>query len=379
MKAISSFFTVIAILFSPYYSLAQENEVSFNSDYINRNDGKVKIEVNEVQELTYIMFAMTELGLKDSNMVNHNTSYYNEVIEHFSPYANHNAIKKMNSLLEESIIYHIILSSNAYGFKFNGSSLERTGAYNFPAKGVGNFEVKSDPIITYKKDIEDFAYKSGFRKFYQTHKADYNKIVDDFKVFGAINKQKKWLEERFDLKINSYLVLTSPLIGGINSTSTFEDQSFKETMLVLPTINYNSEWTSELNEIMNSRVIFTEIDHNYVGPLSAKFKNKLDSIFNKRSIWVNKDVRSTEHYPTPIKVFDEYLTWGLFVLYCSDNFPGNKVLLQKVIDHVNDKMKAKGFPKSKEFNEKLIDLYSANSSKKIENLYNDLLDWSADQ
>lgn len=379
MKAIYSVFTVFSLLFYSDYSQAQEKEVSFHSDYVIQNEGKVKIEINEVQELTYIMLALTQLGLKDSNMVNHQTEYYHEVVEHFKPYANHDIIKKIDSLLDESIIYYIILSSNAYGFKFDGSLLERTGIYNFPAKGVGKFEVKSDPMITYKTDIEDFAYQSGFRKFYQSHKRYYQKVIGDFKKFGAIDKQKRWLEERFDFSINSYLVLTSPLIGGINATSTFEDHSFKETMLVLPVIKDNSEWTPELNEMMNSRVIFTEIDHNYVGPLSAQFRSKIYAVFNKRGIWINKDIPSTAHYPTPTKVFDEYLTWGLFILYCADIFPGNTTMLSKVTDHVNDKMKAKGFPKSKEFNEKLISLYKADRSKKIEAVYNDLLNWSADQ
>lgn len=140
-------------------------------------------------------------------------------------------------------------------------------------------------------------------------------------------------------------MLTSPLIGGIHTTSTFEDNSFKETLLFSPIIKYNEDWSAEFNEAMNSRVIFTEIDHNYVGPLSAqyKYKARIDTLFDKRNIWVNQENRSIEHYPSPEKVFNEYLTWGLFILYAYDNFPGNDELIQRVIDHVNDMMNTKGF------------------------------------
>lgn len=367
------------ILLSANLALGQKKEVTFNQNYIEKNDHGVAIEINEVQELTYIMFALTQYGLKDSDMVNHNTEYHKSVIDYFSPYANHPSLKLMDSLLNESIIYYLLISANAYGYEFDGDVLMKTNVYDFPAKGVGTFSLKTDPILTYQKEIEDFAQTSKFREFYRSNNSYFKEIVKDYVEFGAIDKQKEWLEEHFDYRINSYRVLTSPLIGGINATSTFEDNSFKETLLFLPTIKYNKEWSAELNEAMNSRIIFTEIDHNYVGPLSAQYKTRIDSIFDKRNIWVNKENKSTEHYPNPIKVFDEYLTWGLFILYAQDHFPGNDELLQKVVDHVNDKMSTKGFPKSIEFNEELVRLYLASQTKNIEDLYDGLLTWASDQ
>lgn len=364
---------------TPFYSFSQDDEVTFNSKYIKDNDGKVKIEVNEVQELTYIMMAISEFGLTNSDMVNRNTDYYQEVKKHFSQYKNHPAIGLMDTMLNESIINYILLSTNAYGYKFKGSKLVPTNVYRFPAKQVGTYKIDEDPVKVHKRVIEDFAKQSGFRKFYRSHRDDYNKIIDDYIKFGSIHKQKKWLEERFDYKINSYLVLTSPMIGGINATTTFEDNQFKQTLLYLPIIQFNSAWTSAYNEAMNSRIIFTEIDHNYVGPLSEKFKNSIDKIFDKRQIWVNKEHKSTDHYPSPIKVFDEYLTWGLFILYAYDTFPTDHELHKNVVDHVNEKMLEKGFPRSKAFNDTLVELYKNSSTKKIEAIYSDLLDWSSKQ
>lgn len=361
----------------PLLMKGQERAVHFDNNYIKQNKNKVSIEISEVQELTYIMIALTENGLKDSNMVNHHTEYYSNVINHFSPFRNHKIINTIDSLLKESIIYYILLSANAHGFYFDNDIIKSTDIYNFPAKGVGTLEIKQDPILTYLSDIQDFANKTGFKKFYKSNKKYFNNIKRDYKIYGAIDKQKKWLEAKFDYKIDSYRVLTSPLIRGINATTTFEDNSFKEMVLYLPIINNKQEWTKDYNQAMNSRVIFTEIDHNYVGPLSNQFLNKINAIFDKRTIWVNPENKSTAHYPSPIKVFDEYLTWGLFILYVYDTFPKDKLMLQQVIQHVNDKMKGKGFPKSKEFNEELLRLYVKNPKVKIQDIYEELLDWAA--
>lgn len=379
MRQILYYLSVLTILVTPHCSFSQDDEVSFNSEYIKNNDGKVKIEVNEVQELTYIMMSISDKGLKDSNMINHNTDYYEEIKNHFSQFKDHPAIKLVDTMLNESIINYILLSSNAYGFKFNGDKLVRTNVYNFPAKQVGTYKIDKDPIEVHRLVIEDFAKESNFRKFYNSHKPYYQEIINDYIQFGSIHKQKKWLEERFDYKINSYLVLTSPTIAGINATTTFEDNQFKQTLLYLPIITFNNTWSTSYNEAMNSRIIFTEIDHNYVGPLSEKYNDKIDAIFDKREVWVNKEVKATDHYPTPIKVFDEYLTWGLFILYAYDTFPTDHELHKNVIYHVNEKMLAKGFPNSKAFNEELVKLYTGSSTKKIEDIYSGLLEWSSKQ
>jgi len=369
----------IIILLFLIHSLVytQTKDVRFTNEYSRLNDNKVNIEINEVQELTYVLMAISATGLQDSNMVNQKSNYYQEVIHHFKPYANHRAIQIVDSLLNESIIYYIFLSSNAYGFQFEGDQLVRTKVYNFPAKGVGTKDIEEDPIEKYLQEFEDFAKVSNYRKFYQEQFPTYKKIIVDYEKYGELDKQKQWLESKFDYKIHSYRVLTSPLIGGINATRTFTDNNFKEMLLYLPTIKQESNWTEEYNVAMNSRVIFTEIDHNYVGPLSDEFKDTIGAVFDKREIWVDATVKSTEHYPTAIKVFDEYLTWGLFVLYVYDIFPQNENILIQVIDHVNDKMRIKGFPKSKAFNKELLAIYRKNPQLKVKDIYPELLAWAA--
>ena len=370
--------TLFILAFSnPIFS--QEKDVNFNENYIRTNNEKTTIEINETQELVYIILSITDFGTKNPNMTNQNTEYYKDIKTHFSQYSNLPVVQKFNTLLNENIVNYFILAGNAYGFEFKGNKIAPTNVYNFPAKGIGKFEVKTNPILTYIKDLEEFAKKSGYRKFYKNHKPYYNNLKSEYQKYATIDEQKKWLEDKFDYKINSYRVLTSPLIAGMNATHTFEDNNFKEILLFLPTIRNNKEWSEQFNQAINTRVIFTEIDHNYVGPVSEKHKEIINSIFDKREKWVNSENKSTDHYPNPIKVYDEYLTWGLFILYAYDKFGSEKELFNQIIENINNMMDKKGFPKGKEFNEELLNVYKKSEDKKIESLYQPLLEWSKNQ
>lgn len=371
---------LLTIVHSIFITLfGQEREVRYSEDFIKINDAKVTIEINEVQELAHVLMAITDIGLKDSNLINHDSEYYDNVIKCFAPYRDHKAVRIVDSLLNESIIYYIFLSSNANGFAFNKNKLIRTNIYTFPAKGVGTVEISEDPMLKYQKELEDFVIVTDFRRFYAENKPFYDRIKQDYEKYGEIDKQKEWLEKKFDYKINSYRVLTSPLIRGLNATTTFEDNNFKEMLLYLPMIRNDKEVTKVLNIAMNSRVIFTEIDHNYVGPLSDKYKGTIDTIFNNRNLWVNTSNKSTMHYFNPVKVFDEYMTWGLFILYASDTYANDQNSLKYIIDHINNKMMAKGFPKSETFNTELYRLYNENPNNKIEMIYKEILEWCSNQ
>ncbi len=368
---------ILGFLFASQLAFTQDKEVVFNQEYIQKNNDKTTIEINELQELVYIILSLTETG-NNPAIINQTTLYYQDVIQHFKPFSKHEIVKNLNKDLKTSIVNFILLPANAYGFQFDQNRIVPTNVYVFPAKGIGKYEINTNPIVAYIPQLEDFATKSGFRKFYKEHQTYYDSLKTMYKNFARIDEQKKWLEHKFDYKINSYRVLTSPLLNSINATHTFEDNQFKETLLFLPTIKENKDWTEQYNEANNTRIIFTEIDHNYVGPLSEKNKDKINIAFQNRSVWVDEKNKGTEHYPNPIKLFDEYLTWGLYILYANDHFKPKTV--QQMMDSVNDIMVNKrGFIKFKEYNEFLVQLYKNNRDKKIEYFYPELLDWASKQ
>ncbi|MEO1054687.1 MAG: hypothetical protein AAFX87_28910, partial [Bacteroidota bacterium] len=94
-------------------------KASFTDSYKELNRGKYKIEIPEVQELVHIAIAITPTGLADSNMVDHTTDYYQEVISHFKPFENEPLVKRINEKLP-SLYAHVKMDACGYYFDANG-------------------------------------------------------------------------------------------------------------------------------------------------------------------------------------------------------------------------------------------------------------------
>jgi len=78
----------------------------------------------------------------------------------------------------------------------------------------------------------------------------------------------------------------------------------------------------------------------------------------------------TEYYPNPERVFDEYMTFGLFLIYCKDHFSDD------VTKRTNEQLTAlmaemadRGFTKMKTFTENLLKIYDNNQHKKVDDWY----------
>lgn len=349
---------------------AQE-KASFDKAFQKANNGKSRIEIPPLKELLHIMLAITKTGLGNDDMVNQSGTYYQDVLKHFKPYANEPIIKTFDSLLNVSLYNYIFISGNAMSYDFSGTTLKRNPNYIFPARGVANMVISTNPLDTYKKDIEAFAKKSRFQDFYSQQKPYYTKIIAEYKSGTDLDKQWKWLEKNFKTSINSYLILCSPLINGLNYTTEFKDKGFRQIVMVLPMLDHDPKLSAIQNELFNTRVMFSEIDHNYVGVPSDANKTAIDSIFKNRATWVNEKAEGTYAYPKPVQVFNEYMTFGTFLLYCQDNY--NKALYAETRNNVISLMTARGFPKMELFVSCLEQARSAAPQKKIDDLYPHLL------
>jgi len=372
---------LLLILFMGFNAKSQDlKKVNFDDKFKKENQGKSKVTIHEVKELLHIMIAITESGLDNDDMVNQEGEYYKGVIKYFEPFKNEPVILKFDSLMKSNPLNYIFLTGNAISYNFKGKELVKDNNYIFPAQSVSSHTViKENLISVYKKDIEDFSNKSDFRKFYKNSKKYYDKIISDYDKQANISRQWKWLENNFEAKINNYVIMPSPLIGGLNYTTSYKDNDFTQILLVVPPISNSTQLTELENTISNTRNIFTEIDHNYITGPTSKFQDELNEALKNRELWVNTKQEGTEYYPTPSKVFDEYMTWSLYSLYVLDNFQGNQHAFNYIYKDINGVMTERGFPKIKEFNDQLIELRKNNKDKKIEELYPELIEWCKNQ
>jgi Domain of unknown function (DUF4932) len=358
---------VIAFIF---FVGCTRSQPRFSSSFKEEHKGKTSISVPEVQELLHIIFAITEKGISDSDMINHDGIYYKEVIQHFQPYDNEPLIKSINKELKGGLFYgshYSRLKMDACGFYFNGDSIIKDSIY--PQLNWDN----KNYITPYVKQLEDFAMKTGFRNFYKKHQPYYDTLIKLMHAQMPVQKMWNWLEQRFPARYDNYWITFSPLANGQQSTNHFETDNFKQCVIFICGPFEDSTFSPVMEEGLMSKVAFTEIDHNYVNPISDSFKTAINELFADRTRWTAG--KSSNGYKTPLAVFNEYMTYATFILYFHDHF--SKADFEKLYVRINNQMvNGRGFILFQEFTNELLNLYQ--STKKpvaIPLLYPYLLQW----
>lgn len=343
-------------------ALKAEKNASFTSQYISSYKNTYTVILPEVQELLNCLFAITPTGLKDSNLINREGNYYQEVINHFIGHANDPLVLKLERKLKEGSYASLKMNSNIYVFENN--NIITHGPYNnLGWSGINNLK----PFIP---EMERFAKATRFREFFLSHKKYYDSLLKVHEKILDIRKQWKWLENKFPITHDRYVISFSPLVSRSHSTIRVEDNGFKETITFVAGPALFSSYEKKIHEAMLSQMVFTEIDHNYVDPVSENYIPLIDSLFGNSQKWVLTEVVNS--YKTPASIFNEYMAWSLFNLYAYDNYK------KKDFEFINrlterDMVQRCGFIRFREFNKILLDLYKANKQKKISDLYLNLL------
>lgn len=382
------FFVTIALFLSYFVMFSQEvsdENVSFSQNYINEHQGKISVEIPQVSELVNILLVLHKDSEKDRNMFETKTEYYQKIKTYFAPYLNHPAIQTIHKYLGEPIFredagiylfptqaysYYYSLKMNACAYAFDENQNIVNQGF---AKQIGrSWQNGKDPMDDLAL-FEDFAKVSNFQKFYNDNKPYYDHLLKTFHENNNVIEMKKWLEEKFSTKFNSYRIFFSPLNRGGQSTVSFYDNGFSQTFMFISRPIEYPEHSKILNELLSSWIIFTEIDHNYVNPMSDIFIKIINNSFSNREKWAKG--LGTEAYPDPYAVFNEYMTFALFTLYANDHFSDDNI--QKFLPMYENMMEnTRGFYRFKDFNRELLDKYRKDTSIKMPYLYVHMLKWA---
>lgn len=354
-------------------------EASFNQEYINKYKGEYKVEIPEAYELVNVMVALTKVGQVDSNMIDMTSNYHKDVMNYFSDFEEHKQIRKMNRKIKKpqktmTYIHYLFYRWNALGYELGEDNKIYHGK-EIPQKQFLWFR---DPIREHKKSINDFIEKSDYRNFYSIHKNYYDSITNVYRNNVPINKMTNWLSGKFPgIAYDSYKIICSPLVNGTHYTQRYSSNGFSQTIMSVCPVYNNKKYNEQINEMNNSRLVFTEIDHNFINLISDKFEERIKEDFSNLDYW-RKESDLTKAYDYPKGVFNEYMTWSLFSIYCIENY--EKCDYDIVLNKMEDNMvNGRDFIKFKDFNRKLIELYENFPSVEIESIYEKMLDWSSEQ
>lgn len=358
----------------------------FPAAYIQQNNGNVQFDIPEVYELANIIWALSPSGKRATDL-NTNTDYYRRVLAHFGPFQQHPLFRALD--LPDSAVADKYYDFRENSFAFNLANtakpadalrLDFSGPYYYV---YGNELADSSLFGKLKPLVEDFATRSHFRQFYRANASYYAQEVKRQRELLPVRAMWNWLETQFPgTRYQSYRVVFSPLIGGSHSTQNYATFSngawFKESVFFIcgpDRYDTAGNLTEHQKEALLSGVLFTEIDHNYVNPVTNKYGKRVDSLFAARSVWT-KTGTSSDFYGSPRNVFNEYMTWAVFCLYVQDKYDAPTARL--VIDERTTRMVNKrSFTRFKEFNEALAALHQAHPELKVVELYPFILDWCA--
>jgi len=326
----------------------------------------VIVEVPEVYELANIILALTNYRSLAAHTVL-GGPYLMEVRTHFDSMRDHPLIAALNTRLTSSGSWNYDVY---YGFRENSFvySFGPTGLVHSPtyARAWGGTDVFNQET----KRVADFANRSAFRAFYADRSTLYEDQIRRYQDLVSIDRMWLWLEARFPERYNRYRIVFSPLINGSHSTQRYTSGGVRETVMFVAGPDIVPDTVdARIRTAQLERLVFTEIDHNYVNPATDRYAGLVRQLFKNVGFW-NGDANS---YRSPTATFNEYMTWAVFNLYARDAYdPVTAAAIRESV--IRSMVQNRRFHKFREFEGIVMDVYSAVVSQPcIPNLYGEIL------
>lgn len=324
--------------------------------------GTVAYSVPEVYELAAIILSLTTAGPE----LVVQSDYVREVREYFAPYADHPAVAALavNNRTEDWFAAYDF-RENAYVYCFSDETPDRIVRCGHASHVWGR---QSNSFARNVRLVEDFARVSRFRAFYAAHASLYESEARAWRERAPVEAMWAWLEARFPERIQHYAIVFSPLVRGWHSTQGFEDEGFVEAVMFLESATGIGGQAA--------RVVFTEIDHNYVNRATERHaeSHTLDGF--DPQFWSSAGANGA--YPSAEAIFNEYMTWAVFLLWAQEHYdPSAYAGMQQTA--VTFMQERRGFRHFAPFAAELQRLYAAQRRRKnIPALYPALFNWAGE-
>lgn len=346
----------------------------FSTAYQTENRQKVTIEMPETYELSCIIMALT--GYR--NVLEGKDPYIQDVKKHFSPYKDHpmvrHAAKKFRKL---GLFHHTQLRKSALTLEFNDNNrLVKSKVYSLKRPlSMILLDLQDRPAL-----LRDFIEKTNYRAFYAQHKSYYQDQLAKAEKYMPVRKMWAWAESQFPSRYDNYKIYISPLDGGHHFTFHLKENGFRQTLMF---ISPAGEFPGNRSEIEKegswSRIVFTEIDHNYVNPITDKYIKEIEAAMPDWKKWNKTKEGNRGYYESTYLTFNEYMTWAAFTLYAYDSYPAAD--FEKINQRVEDFMiNGRGFHRFKEFNRFLLETYKKRAANQtVADLYPAVIAWLKEQ
>lgn len=211
--------------------------------------------------------------LSDYDLINNfDFPYKKEMLEYFSPYKSHPAVTKFKEMMKEGFDYDAPVDAMLY--LTNPPELKNkipfTNDYYILDRAGGKENLES-----FIEALRDFAIKSNFMEFFNTHKEYYDKVVNEAKKILGNCIDASNLENFYgNTSYNSFnLILTFLDTHGYGPRIEIEPSKFDAYAIIgSADLSYTPGVTPEDFKY----VVLHEFSHSFVNPLTEKFGDEVD-------------------------------------------------------------------------------------------------------
>jgi hypothetical protein len=373
-----SFFVKIAIFIVGFIMgvIATEcfgQTIKDNSVFIK--DNKVNYELPMAYELMHIAMALTDTTIVSNGynvhaeIIDTKSAYYREVIQHFELHKNHELIKKLNKAFAKSANYYLYNLLLAYNCSYANGTIRKNFQFPFFHRLMYSFTSVN------RKVLDDFARVSNFEQFYAQHRDYYKGILSDVQQHANVNEQQLWLEKQFPNRYDQYTIVISPLMYGTHFTRRINKKNNNRCIMWVASYEENKALTPAVNAGRYTGIVMTEIDHNYVNPVSDQHKKELNKIMGEphRNKWTAGSY--SDSYKSGYKIFNEYMTHAVYLLYTNEKLSASEQLeVEKA--KINSMVNIRKFIKFDAFYQQLKQRYqSKKANETLADLYPQIMEW----
>lgn len=340
------------------------------------------MDIPEVYEAMQIALSLTDTYQSDPNLINKGTPYYEEMMRDFSQHKHHPLIAKLDKKLKKAGAYNEIntlIRFQALNYSLKDGRLIKENRYKIPFI----YNVAPYSLFLYHNNrqlINSFLKESDFAGFYSRHKSHYDSLIKRSRELNDYSGMKQWLEREFPhVKNEAFLIVFSPLTGGLHNLKEFSSKGGdrKQSIMFVNAPDYErGVWegrTLAEKSAYASRVVFTEINHSYVNPTTARHIGQIETAMHDLKEWKTEKVSGG--YNSYSLTFNEYMTWAVYTLYAYDTYAPD-VFERAIESQVKFMVTNRGFTRFREFNNALLNLYTKKKEgQKVADLYPDIIRW----
>ena len=285
-------------------------------------------------------------------------------MEYFEPVKNHPLLDSVNYSRE---LWEDYLAFRTDGFAFafdENNKLKRVMDF-YSVRG-------HTPLDNHLELVNDFVEKSGFREFFRSKKEFYDYLVNNYRTYYLVDEMRNFLDTKVGKSnvlsdYKRYFVVLSPLVFRMNCHRNIDNNSVADFPSASPEFLNGFDGSGDMiQRIYHSHMLFTEMDHGYINPISDKYADLIADNF-KVDIW-----DSGSGY-TGINCFNEYMTWAVYTLFIKERYakyPVDSIAIQWQLQN-----STRGFFAQNLFTGKVEELYFNKGNRSFERIYEPLLTW----